>query len=391
MSGFTLDALPYGVMRTPSGDRVVTRLGDDVIDVTPIAHVLEPDAVKYFNTPTLNTLMAAGPTVWAEVRAALQSWLGDPVNAELVAKHSIPITDVNMVLPVHIGDYVDFYSSRDHAENVGKMFRPDQPPLLPNWLHLPVGYHGKAGTVIVSGADVRRPKGQRKPPDADEPVFAPCARLDIEAEMGFYIGIGSDEPISVDDFAHHVFGVSLVNDWSARDIQAWEYVPLGPFLAKSFATSVSAWVTPLAAFEHAHVPAPTREKNEFAYLTGKTSWGLDIQLEVELNGEVVSKPPFDAMYWNAAQQLAHMTINGASTRTGDLFASGTISGPEKSQRGSFLELSWGGTEPITLADGTTRTFLEDGDTVRITATAAGPNGTRFALGDVSGTITPAKA
>ena len=386
MTTFTLDGLPYGVMEDASGRRVVTRLGDDVYDLAPIAWKLGPHFRTYLEAPTLNPLMAAGPKVWSDVRAAIREWLSNAEYAKDIAAHRLSAADVTMVLPVQIGDYADFYSSRYHAENVGKMFRPDQSPLLPNWLHLPVGYHGKAGSVVVSGTNVRRPSGQRKPPDADAPVFGPSTRLDIEAEMGFYVGVGSTDPISVDDFDKHVFGVALVNDWSARDGQAWEYVPLGPFLAKSFATSISAWVTPLAAFEHARRSLPDREHDELPYLRGTQDWGLAIELEIELNGTLVSSPPFETMYWSAAQQLAHMTVNGAGARTGDLYASGTISGPEKSQRGSFLELSWGGAEPITLSDGSTRTFLENGDTVRITASAPGPDGTRFAMGEVTGTI-----
>lgn len=386
MADFSAAGLPYGVI---SGGGVVTRVGDDVIALGPLARIHDPELAPFFDANTLNPLMAAGPKMWERARSAMTAWVTNDAFAADVAKHRSPVAQARMVLPFEVADYVDFYSSRDHAENVGKMFRPDMEPLLPNWLHLPVGYHGRAGTVVVSGTDIPRPHGQRKPPDADSPVFGPSIRMDIEAEMGFIVGVGSDSPIAVDDFDKHVFGVALVNDWSARDIQAWEYVPLGPFLGKSFATSISAWITPLAAFADARVPLPAREREELDYLVGSSNWGLDIDLEVELNGVVVSTPPFKTMYWSPAQQLAHMTVNGATARTGDLFASGTISGPNKNQRGSFLELSWSGQEPIELADGSTRTFLEDGDTVRITASAPGPNGSRFALGDVVGTITSA--
>jgi fumarylacetoacetase len=303
----------------------------------------------------------------------------------------VPRSEVTLHLPVEIADYVDFYSSQHHAENLGRMFRPDSEPLTPNWKHLPIGYHGRAGTVQVSGTPVVRPSGQRKAPTDDAPTFGPSQRLDIEAEVGFVVGTPSElgRPVPLSAFPEHVFGVCLVNDWSARDLQAWEYVPLGPFLGKSFLTSVSPWVVPLAALEAARVAPPARQPQPLPYLddTGEP-WGLDLTLEVRLNGELVSCPPFGSLYWTPAQQLAHMTVNGASLRTGDLYASGTVSGPQRDQRGSFIELSWGGTEPLTLSDGSTRTFLEDGDVVTITATAPGPGGTRIAFGEVTGRVEP---
>jgi fumarylacetoacetase len=303
----------------------------------------------------------------------------------------VPLSEVTMHLPFEVADYVDFYCSIQHATNVGRIFRPDGDALLPNWRHLPVGYHGRAGTVVVSGTDVQRPAGQRKAPDEESPTFGPSRRLDIEAELGFVVGAPSPmgQPVPTSAFADHVFGVTPLNDWSARDIQAWEYVPLGPFLGKSFATSISAWVTPLAALEAARVDLPGQDPVPLDYLAVDDPAGFDIDFEVELNGEVVSRPPYAAMYWSPAQMLAHMTVNGASLRTGDLFASGTVSGPGKDQRGSFIELSWGGKEPLTLADGTTRTFLADGDVVTLTATAPGPTGTRIAFGEVTGRIEPA--
>jgi fumarylacetoacetase len=303
-----------------------------------------------------------------------------------------PLSDVELTLPFEVADYVDFYTSQAHASNLGRLFRPDNPePLLPNWKHLPVGYHGRAGTVVVSGTDIVRPTGQRKGPADPVPVFGPSVRLDIEAELGFVVGVGSPlgASVSTADFADRVFGVVLVNDWSARDLQAWEYVPLGPHLGKSFATSVSAWVTPLAALAAARVPLPGQDPPVLPYLREAQDWGLDIDLAVEWNGEVVSRPPYASMYWSPAQMLAHMTVNGASTRTGDLFASGTISGPVKDQRGAFIELTWGGAEPITVK-GEPRTFLVDGDTVTITATAPGTAGRPIALGEVTGAIRPAR-
>ncbi|MGZ6803017.1 MAG: fumarylacetoacetate hydrolase family protein, partial [Nocardioidaceae bacterium] len=300
-------------------------------------------------------------------------------------------------LPFTVADYVDFYCSLDHASNVGRIFRPDAEPLLPNWRHLPVGYHGRAGTVVVSGTDVVRPSGQRVSPGSTgggppAPTFGPSRRLDIEAEVGFVVGTPSalGSRVGTGDFADHVFGVALVNDWSARDIQAWEYVPLGPFLGKSFATSVSAWVTPLEALSAAWCDLPGQDPAPLDYLAVDGPAGLDLDLEVELDGVTVTRPPYASMYWSPAQMLAHLTVNGASLRTGDLFASGTVSGPEPGQRGSLLELSWGGAEPFT-AGGRERTFLEDGDEVVIRATAPGRLGGRIALGDVRGTVLPARA
>jgi fumarylacetoacetase len=286
---------------------------------------------------------------------------------------------------------VDFYSSREHATNLGRLLRPDQPPLLPNWKHLPIGYHGRAGTVVVSGTDIVRPCGQRRPPDADAPVFGPTRRLDIEAEVGFVVGVPSrlGVPLSTGDFLDHVFGVVLVNDWSARDLQAWEYQPLGPFLGKSFATSVSPWVVPLDALAAARVPAPVQDPPVLPYLVESERYGYDLRLEVRWNGTLVSRPPFGGLYWTPAQQLAHLTANGACVRTGDLYASGTVSGRRRDECGSFMELTWGGTEPVRLADGRPSTFLEDGDTVTITATAPGADAAVVGFGEVTGRVVPA--
>jgi len=376
--GFGLDHLPYGVFSTEgSAPRVGVRYGDDVVDVSTVQPQLDRS--------DLNDFMALGPDAWAETRAEI---------AGLVEAEALPATPLDTValhLPFAVGDYVDFYASLDHASNVGRIFRPDQEPLLPNWRHLPVGYHGRGGTVVVSGTPVVRPCGQRVSTGSTAegpplPEYGPSRRLDIEAELGFVIGAGSGmaHRIGVDAFAEHVFGVVGLNDWSARDIQAWEYVPLGPFLGKSFATSVSAWVTPLAALDAAWCDLPGQEPAPLSYLAG--GQGLDISVEVVLNGEVVSRPPYRTMYWSPAQMLAHLTVNGASTRPGDLFASGTISGPDPGTRGSFLELSWGGKEPF--ADG--RTFLEDGDEVTLRYSAPGTAGGRITFGEVTGRIEPAR-
>ena len=295
-----------------------------------------------------------------------------------------------MHLPFAVADYVDFYASEQHATNVGRIFRPDGEPLTPNWRHLPIGYHGRAGTVVVSGTPIRRPCGQTRPASAPAPVYGPCRRLDFEAELGFVVGVDSvlGEPVPAARFAEHVFGVCLVNDWSARDIQGWESQPLGPFLGKSFGTTISPWIVPLAALEHARVRPPSLSTGLASYLAESGDWGLDIDFEVRLNGHVVSRPPYSTMYWSPAQMLAHLTVNGASLRTGDLFASGTVSGPEPDQYGSLIELAWAGRKPLALADGSSRGWLEDGDEVMITASAAGPDGSRIGFGDAHGQIIP---
>jgi fumarylacetoacetase len=373
--------LPYGSAIGPDGRRhAVVRVGDSALSLTTTA---PPELAPLFADGTLDPLLAAGRATWTQVRDAIPGLLD---GAELM-----PIADLQLVLPFTVADYVDFYASEHHASNVGRLFRPDDEPLKPNWKHLPVGYHGRAGTVVVSGTPVRRPSGQTRGADGAV-TFGPSRRLDMEAELGFVVGAGSSlgESVPIGDFAEHVFGVCLLNDWSARDIQAWEYVPLGPFLGKSFATSVSPWITPLDALVAARVPAPARDVAVLPYLDDADQpWGFDIAVEVWLNGQLISRPPFASMYWTGAQMLAHMTVNGASLRPGDLFGSGTISGSAPDERGSLLELSWGGAEPLTLDDGAIRTFLQDGDEVALRATAPGPGGTRIGLGEVRGRIVPA--
>jgi fumarylacetoacetase len=383
---FGITNLPYGSYSTPgTPPRTGVAIGDHVLDVTMVT------GDEAHSTGTLNAFLARGRGEWRAVRARLQDWLTDTANRRR-RDALTPVSDVRLHLPVAFGDYVDFYSSRHHAENLGALLRPGTPPLSANWLHLPIGYHGRSGTLRVSGTPVVRPSGQRKAPQDEAPSFGPSRRLDIEAEVGFVVGTPSrlGEPVPVADFAEHVFGVCLVNDWSARDIQGWEYVPLGPFLGKSFLTSVSPWIVPLDALESARVRPPDRELPVQGYLADDDHpWGLDLALEVRLNGHAVSRPPFAGMYWTPAQQLAHMTINGASVRTGDLYASGTVSGPAKEERGSMFELAWGGADPIELPDGTSRSFLEDGDEVAITASAPGADGSRIGFGEVRGRVLPA--
>jgi fumarylacetoacetase len=324
--------------------------------------------------PSLNPLMSLGRPQWSAVRARIV----DLARAgELPA---VPLEDVTLHLPFEVADYTDFYAFERHAANLGRILRPDSPALYPNWKHLPIGYHGRSGTVVVSGTLIPRPSGQ-----LGAGVFGPSRRLDIEAEVGFVVGVPGSR-IPTGRFVDHVFGVVLVNDWSARDIQSWEYQPLGPFLGKSFATSISPWVVPLDAF--APAPPPVQDPRPLDYLLPPGS-GLDIELTVDWNDTSVSRPPFAQMYWTPAQQLAHLTVNGATVRTGDLFASGTVSGPDRrTQAGSFIELTWNGAEPMKLADGSTRTFLADGDTVTIAATATGVSGSRIGLGSVTGTVVP---
>ena len=380
---YGLDNLPYGVYSVDGSEpRVATRLGDTVVDLADLLG----DAV--LAQPSLNAFMAQGYEKWVQVRADIRGRLAREVPDEVL----FPLADVTLHLPVEVADYVDFYASEHHASNLGRLFRPQNPdPLTPNWKHLPIGYHGRAGTIVVSGTDIVRPSGQRKGPDDPAPVFGPSARLDIEAELGFIVGTESSlgEPIPVAEAEQHLFGVVLFNDWSARDIQAWEYVPLGPNLGKSFASTISPWVVPLLALREARVPTPEQDPQPLPYLAAGEPWGLDVDLEVWWNGEVVTRPPYREMYWSPAQMLAHLTVNGASTRTGDLFASGTISGPGKDTRGAFIELTWGGTEPVQVA-GESRTFLEDGDEVVLTASAPGAGGSRIGFGEARGRIVPAR-
>ena len=331
----------FGTFARAGATHLVFRSGDAVVDL---------------GEGSLDELLPQGRAEWerATERAMAAADAGD----------AIALTDVEPLLPFTVADYVDFYSSLEHATNLGRMFRPDSEPLLPNWRHLPVGYHGRAGTVVVSGTSIRRPRGQTRAPEAHNPVFGPSTRLDIELELGFVVGVPSalGTPVPTAAFREHVFGVVLVNDWSARDIQAWEYVPLGPFLGKSFATSISAWVTPLALLEDRRVAAPAQEPEPLPHLRVDGDWALDIPLEVELNGGVVSRGNARGLYWTMPQQLAHATSNGASIRTGDLLASGTISGGERGSEGSLIELTRNGAQPLRVGDDV-RTFLEDGDEV----------------------------
>ena len=396
---FGLANLPYGVFSTAADPtrRVGVRIGDHVLDAGRAAVSAGYDAGTVWSAPDLNPYLAQGRSAWDAGRAWLTEVLADAAYQGVIERHLVPVAEVTMHLPITVHDYVDYYASEHHAMNVGKIFRPDSPALPVNWKHLPIGYHGRSGTVVVTGTDFHRPCGQRKGPQDPMPVYGPSIRLDIEAELGFVVGGGTQlgERIGVDEATDHIFGVVVLNDWSSRDLQAWEYVPLGPYLGKSFCTSISAWITPLPALDAARIELPRAEGDPqiLPYLqsaTGGGTFGLDVHVEVAVNGTVVSRPEFRDMYWSPAQMLAHMTVNGASVKPGTLYGSGTISGAEKGQRGSFLELSWGGQEPFALDDGQTRTFLEDGDVVTMTAWAPGPAGTRIGLGECVGRVLPAR-
>lgn len=408
-SHFPIQNLPYGVFKLKVGSDPVcgVAIGDFVLDLS----VLEEKGYfkksnlkdeKVFNKSALNTFMAKGRETWKQVRTILQLALSDenPMLRDDNALRKvalIPMQDVVMCLPAHIGDYTDFYSSKEHATNVGIMFRGKENALMPNWLHLPVGYHGRSSSIIVSGTDVIRPKGQTKADDSPVPAFGPTKLLDFELEMGFFIGQGNllGNPIAVENAYEHIFGMVLVNDWSARDIQKWEYQPLGPFLAKNFATSISPWVVTMEALEEFRVAGPKQEPEPMAYLQSKGNWAFDINLDVSIRTAkqkeefIISQSNFKYMYWNICQQLAHHTVNGCNTRPGDLMASGTISGPDKSSYGSMLELTWRGENPLKLPSGEERKFLQDGDTLTMSGYCSG-KGYKIGFGEVSGKILPAK-
>ncbi len=393
-SGFDADNLPYGVFSVHGGPaRIGVRIGPSLLDLSSLAGSENAPWSRLLGAGVLNPLMAAGAEVWADVRDYTMTALTDTGRRNVVEPYLHEPSAVRLHRPFLVGDYVDFYASEHHASAVGRMFRPGSDPLPQQWKHLPIGYHGRSGTVVPSGTPIVRPSGQTRV-DGQPPTFGPTRRLDIEAELGFVIGTGStmSYPLRGNDFETHVFGVCLVNDWSARDIQAWETVPLGPFQGKSFATSISHWITPLAALQAARISPPPRSETLLPYLADDPMqpWALDIELAVTWNGTLVAGPGYSSMYWTGPQLLTQLTANGAVARTGDLFASGTISGPDPFAAGSLLELSLNGQREIRLDDGTVRTFLQDGDTVTITATAPSTGGGLLKLGPVTGTVQPAR-
>jgi fumarylacetoacetase len=398
-SDFSIANLPYGVGDPGGGRRVVVAIGDHALDMRSLAQagMLAGDAVEALSQPDLNAFMSLGPQSWGETRQRVVDILTSDEFDRIPAGALLAVDDLELALPFVPGDYVDFYSSIEHATNLGRMFRPDSEPLLPNWRHLPVGYHGRASSVVVSGTPVARPRGQVQAGD-DPPILRETTALDIELEMGFVVGPGNDlgTSIDVDSVADHVFGLVLVNDWSARDVQRWEYQPLGPFLGKSFATSVSPWVVTMDALDPFRVAAPVQDPPPLPYMRAVGDWAFDIDLEISLLSAgmmsagldplVISRTNFSAMYWTIAQQLAHLTVNGTNARPGDLYASGTISGAEPGSFGSLIELTWNGRDPLSLPDGTTRRFLEDGDTVILRGWCERDGIGRVGFGDCRGTV-----
>jgi fumarylacetoacetase len=407
-SHFPIQNLPYGVFqRHGAGLSIGVAIGEQVLDLT----LLERHGLfngpqlrnhRVFAAGKLNELMALGRPAWSEARARISRLLRDDEptlrdDVSLRSRALVPRSDIEMLLPADIGDYTDFYSSREHATNVGTMLRGADNALMPNWLHLPVAYHGRASSVVISGTDVVRPCGQSKPEKTDSPVFGPTRSLDFELEMAVLVGTGNvlSRPVPIDRAEEHLFGLVLLNDWSARDIQAWEYQPLGPFLAKNFATSISPWVVTLEALEPFRTTGPVQQPEPLPYLRAAGPGAFDIHLEVHLQGatastpHIVCKSNFKYLYWNMAQQLAHHTVNGCNLRPGDLLASGTISGPSPDSFGSLLELTWRGTKPLTLSSGEQRTFLQDGDRVTITGWCQG-EGFRVGFGEVTGVVRPAE-
>lgn len=391
---FPLNNLPCGVFSTATmPPRCGVAIGDRIVDMAALeaAGVLKLADGPLFSEPSWNAVMAAGPAVWRGLREALTRLLGDGAGQrDVVEPHLVAMADAQMHLPFRVAGYTDFYASRQHAFNVGTMFRGPENALPPNWLHIPIGYNGRASSVVVSGTDVRRPWGQVKAPDDAAPRFAPSARFDIELELGAIVGTGSVDPVTVAEADAMIFGYVLLNDWSARDIQAWEYQPLGPFQGKATATTVGAWIVIRDALEPFRAEGPAREKALLPYLDEPGPMLFDISLEVGLTpatgGEtVISRTSYREMYYSAAQQLAHHTTAGCRMDVGDLLGTGTISGPDAGTYGSLLELSWGGKQPIRLDDGATRSFLEDGDTVDLRGWCEG-DGYRIGFGDCSGRI-----
>ena len=396
MCSFSIQNLPYGVFNSTnnSENRIGVAIGDHVLDLNLIEKAgLLPTTKPAFNKQSLNTFMAMGPKIWSKTRQIISQELSNETSDfRIFSNVLIPLKDVNLFMPFTVSDYTDFYASREHATNVGTMFRGADNALMPNWLHMPIGYNGRASTVVVSGTDVTRPRGQIKLPGSDAPLFQPSQKLDIELEMGAVIGTSSDmgSSINVDQAQKMIFGYVLLNDWSARDIQVWEYQPLGPFLGKAFATTISPWVVTTEALEPFRVHGPSQNPAPLDYLKQVAPLNYDIELEVKLQSTIISKTTFQNMYWSSAQQLAHHSSGGCAMRTGDMLGSGTISGSDPKSMGSLLELSWNGENLIELDDGTMRTFLEDGDTITFSGYAQG-DGFRIGFGYCTGSIKPPRA
>jgi fumarylacetoacetase len=383
---FPLNNLPYGVFSQPDGRRRLgVAIGDQILDVAAVADALPVDAAVLTDPRGWNGVMELGQPIWSALRRALQDLLTDTATPR--PEVLVPMAQAKLHMPFTVTEYTDFYAGKHHATNVGTMFRGPENALPPNWLYIPIGYNGRASSVVVSGTDIRRPWGQLKGPDEDVPRFGPSERFDIELEIGAIVGQPSNRPISVDQADANIFGYVLLNDWSARDIQAWEYQPLGPFQAKATATSISPWIVTQAALEPFRCATPVREKDLLEHLRDTGPMLYDIPLSVMLNGETIAQTNYNVMYYSAAQQLAHHTTSGCPMRVGDLLGSGTISGPDRETCGSFLELSWGGTDPLKTKSGP-RSFLEDGDTLVLRG-AAHMDDYQIGFGECSGTVLPA--
>ena len=406
-SDFPIQNIPFGVYSPKGGGdlHVATAIGNYILDLAYLDEAgyfqnTEVEGTEIFHEPTLNAFMSLGRKAWKDTRKVISHLLNKDIeklrdNKELRELALIPMENAEMEFPVDIGDYTDFYSSKEHASNVGTIFRGPENALMPNWLHLPIAYHGRASSVILDGGDIIRPKGQTKAPDATAPSFGGSKRMDFELEMGLFIGPGNGlgEPITVNGAEEHIFGMALVNDWSARDIQAWEYQPLGPFLAKNLATTISPWIITLEALEPFRCSGPKQEPEPLEYLKNSKDSTFDINLEIHLktnkmdNYDLISSSNYNYLYWDMNQQVAHHTTTGCNLRTGDMLASGTISGPEKNSRGSMLELTWGWSEPIKLSNGEERIALEDGDTILLKGWCQG-EGYRIGFGSCTGKLLP---
>lgn len=415
-SDFTIQNLPYGIYRravSNDAPRIGVAIGDQILDITGciaewLFDGLSSETSRDLSAQTLNGFFALGPRSWREARHAISTLLSSDSailrdNEQLQAKLLVPMSEAEMLLPAAIGDYTDFYASIHHATNVGSMFRPDN-PLLPNYKHLPVGYHGRASSIVPSGTGIRRPKGQTKADDAEFPTYGPCHLLDYELELGFFVGPGNEmgSPISMQDASSHIFGLVILNDWSARDVQKWEYQPLGPFNAKNFASTISPWVVTLDALEPYRIPGPARGADVtpfIDYLKPADDMGLDITVEAYLSSKQMreqgaeslrlSRGNFREMYWTIAQMLTHHASTGCNMRPGDLLGSGTISGPDEENRGCLLERTWRGQNPIPLPDGSQRKFLQDGDEVIIRAYCEKDGVARIGFGECRGIVQPA--
>ncbi|MGC6428887.1 MAG: fumarylacetoacetase [Flavobacteriales bacterium] len=397
-SDFPIQNIPFGVANINGKDSVVSRIGNTVISLNEVYKKGYFDGIlnqNCFNSSVLNDFLKEKKSTWTKVRNQISKLFCDETKKSELSSCLHDIENVTMLMPVHVGDYTDFYSSRQHAYNVGCMFRDPNNALLPNWLHIPVGYHGRSSSIILSGTDIVRPKGQQMPIDAEKPIFGPCKLLDFELEMAFITGQGKPlgEVISIDEAEDYIFGMVIFNDWSARDIQKWEYVPLGPFLAKNFASSISPWIVTLDALEPFRCAGEKQEPEVLPYLKFEGNKNIDIKLEVQISCEsfephTISESNYKYMYWNMNQQLAHHSVNGCNINAGDMMASGTISGNDESAYGSMLELSWKGTKPLMMPDGSQRKFINDGDQVIMKAYSQNEN-VRIGFGEVKTKINPA--